>query len=536
MTNNWQYATLSAGERLSKIRNGEIDVYTQEISRTNEVIKNRTELGLDVSEQLAWVKKLDYVRTNNNGLGGELTPEEIDYKTKTGTQSNLQLPANFSGSDTTQVNRNTIGNIISNIKKASYAPVSSNNSYEQDMKLFVENQQKRKDELANTLNEKYTQLDAYYSQLNSSLKSETDSRKSDYYSNAVSRLPSMYEKFANSGISFDNSKTNSEQMSYNNALNKSLATIDAEATNAVNANNLSKASERINAYSEYTSRLAQENARLDNIKYRLMRDLQDNAFKQNQFEWEQYQYATQYGFEKYKLEQELRELAEKKTVEQLRWEKEFGLKLDAFEFDKMMKQNQLALDTGKFQFDKDKYVKEYALKLQEYDLRLKQYTDNLYFKQQDYKLKSQEFVLKYLDIEKHTNSVDNSDSNVVNYNSYDSKMMTLNSQLAFAAANVDVNENDALDYWNSRTVADDFRDFFDKAVLKGINTNVVFRRGIAGINLIRIPLVDSHYINLTWNEKTGEYDTYNAREKSFDSIDEHLKNNKFKLISLTIIN
>jgi|GEM_PF-6544451 hypothetical protein len=185
MTNNWQYATLSAGERLSKIRNGEIDVYTQEISRTNEVIKNRTELGLDVSEQLAWVKKLDYVRTNNNGLGGELTPEEIDYKTKTGTQSNLQLPANFSGSDTTQVNRNTIGNIISNIKKASYAPVSSNNSYEQDMKLFVENQQKRKDELANTLNEKYTQLDAYYSQLNSSLKSETDSRKSDYYSNAV---------------------------------------------------------------------------------------------------------------------------------------------------------------------------------------------------------------------------------------------------------------------------------------------------------------------------------------------------------------
>lgn len=46
----------------------------------------------------------------------------------------------------------------------------------------------------------------------------------------------------------------------------------------------------------------------------------------------------------------------------------------------------------------------------------------------------------------------------------------------------------------------------------------------------------AHYINITWDTTSGKYVAYNAPEKEFDSIEEYLKNNDFKLISLTTIN
>lgn len=442
MASNWQYATLSAGERLSRIRDGEYEIYTQEIARANEVIKNRKELGLDISEQLAWIKKLDYVRTNNNGLGGALTAEEIDYNTKMGktftttTQSNnaianLQSVANFQSANINNansinnsgsINSGNIGSIIgnnansnsgainntitnaSNIPSApqlpAYTPSYSSYNFEQELQDFMQSQKKRRDELETTLQkelqEKYGLLDTYYGRLNTAVQDDTLNKKSDYYANAVSRLPAMYEKFANSGLSFDGGKVRSEQMSYNNALNKSLAALDAQAIGAVNSNNLSKATERSKAYSDYTSRLSQENTRLDDMEYQMMRDLQDNSYKQNQFAWEQYKYTTQYEFDKYKYEQQLRETAEQKTLEQQRWEKEFELKLSAQEFDQLLRTKQLTLETDKYIFDMDKYAQEYTLKQQDYDLKLQQYYSDLEAKQQDYALKLQQY---YSDLE-----------------------------------------------------------------------------------------------------------------------------------------
>ena len=421
MATKWQYATLSAGERLSRIRAGETEIYKQEIARANEVIKDRQTLGLDISEQLAWIQKLDYVKTNS----GPLTPEEINFNstnpakpsvTNTQTnalQTNMQAIANFQNANVNAagINSGNISNIINggntvtqseDIPKAPQLPqfnaAQFNTNYEREMKAFMENQQKRRDELESTLkrelNEKYGIMNEYYNQMNDTVDRDTLSMKSDYYANAVSRLPSMYEKYANSGLSFDGGRVRSEQMSYNNALNRSLATLDAQAIDAKNTNNLSKATERNRAYSEYTNRLASENARLDDAQYQMMRDLQDNSLRQQQFAWEQYRYNTQYEFDRYKYEQQLRETSEQKTLEQQRWEKEFGYKIDAFEFDKLLRQNQIILETERFEFDRGKYDKEYNMKMQEYDLKLRQYYDDLYFKQQDYTMKAQEFALK----------------------------------------------------------------------------------------------------------------------------------------------
>jgi len=45
----------------------------------------------------------------------------------------------------------------------------------------------------------------------------------------------------------------------------------------------------------------------------------------------------------------------------------------------------------------------------------------------------------------------------------------------------------------------------------------------------------AHYININWNSKTGQYDAYNGPKKTFDSIDDFLKDEKLGFISLITI-
>ncbi len=60
MANKWKYSTLPASERIERIRNGDEDVYNSEIERSNDVIKQRQQAGLDVSEQNKWIENLNY--------------------------------------------------------------------------------------------------------------------------------------------------------------------------------------------------------------------------------------------------------------------------------------------------------------------------------------------------------------------------------------------------------------------------------------------------------------------------------------------
>ena len=58
MASKWKYASLTADERLARVRGGDKDVYDAEIDRSLDVIGSRKELGLDVSEQKAWIDAL----------------------------------------------------------------------------------------------------------------------------------------------------------------------------------------------------------------------------------------------------------------------------------------------------------------------------------------------------------------------------------------------------------------------------------------------------------------------------------------------
>lgn len=71
MASKWNYASLPAEERLSKIRAGNKEVYESEIARSAEIAKSRKELGLDTSEQRAWIDRVStaYNKGNAERLG-----------------------------------------------------------------------------------------------------------------------------------------------------------------------------------------------------------------------------------------------------------------------------------------------------------------------------------------------------------------------------------------------------------------------------------------------------------------------------------
>lgn len=71
MAGKWKYSTLSAAERLERVRGGDKDVYDSEIGRSLDVIRSREELGLDISDQKAWIDALgrEYNRANAEKMG-----------------------------------------------------------------------------------------------------------------------------------------------------------------------------------------------------------------------------------------------------------------------------------------------------------------------------------------------------------------------------------------------------------------------------------------------------------------------------------
>lgn len=80
MANKWKYSTLPASERLEKIRNGDKDVYNSEIERSLDVIKQREEAGLDVTEQKNWMNRLDYNYGQSKKQKQRNKPISISYK------------------------------------------------------------------------------------------------------------------------------------------------------------------------------------------------------------------------------------------------------------------------------------------------------------------------------------------------------------------------------------------------------------------------------------------------------------------------
>lgn len=87
MANKWKYATLDAETRLKMLRNGNKEVFDEEVERTKSVTKARRELGLDTKEQENWMDTVGY---NYNLYNAKMLGEDVANVSKTG-YANLYL-------------------------------------------------------------------------------------------------------------------------------------------------------------------------------------------------------------------------------------------------------------------------------------------------------------------------------------------------------------------------------------------------------------------------------------------------------------
>lgn len=79
MASIWKYADLPASERLDMIRNGNKDVYDNEVARSLDKIKEREKEGVSTDDQKAWLDTLSY--NYNLGAASQIAPGSKVNKT-----------------------------------------------------------------------------------------------------------------------------------------------------------------------------------------------------------------------------------------------------------------------------------------------------------------------------------------------------------------------------------------------------------------------------------------------------------------------
>ena len=60
MANVWKYSTLPSDSRIGMVREGNRDVYENEIARSMDVIETRKKMGLDITDQKNWIDTVCY--------------------------------------------------------------------------------------------------------------------------------------------------------------------------------------------------------------------------------------------------------------------------------------------------------------------------------------------------------------------------------------------------------------------------------------------------------------------------------------------
>lgn len=355
----WQYAALTKGERLDKIRSGDTDAYTQEKARINTLIDSYKELGLDTTEQEAWARSLDMAATNNYGKGGNVSAEEKAYndaRLGSGEISSYTsiYPSNKALEEKAEGGAQPSGASAS----IQYTSQDVYNNVDKSAALS-----KTRDLLDGAYSARSSALEDYYNQLNSKADSEYSGKKQDAFAYAMNRLPAIREGLANSGLHAEGGTSRSEQLKYHAGLDRALSVLDAQKAEVISGNNRARESGSAGLYSDYVKDFTAEQARLDELYYKISRDESDDSYRKAQLAQQQAQY-----------ERDAQSEDAKTAAGYTQWEKEFALKSDAQQYSQT---RTAALD----QTEKEQFDKEYALKLRQADEALSQWEKEFGYKQ-----------------------------------------------------------------------------------------------------------------------------------------------------------
>ena len=234
---NWVYADLPANERLEMIRNGDEDVYNQEVERSKEVIQSREELGLDIEAQKKWLDELGYQRSLYRAEQSGIPTGQVS----TTGYANMILKDNSQQAKGSKKSYST-GQVINQLVQDG----DEKNLLSVLLQLSNSSAKKQRDS-----------LDAQYKKYVKDVTAQYNKLKQQAIENANNALPKLRESMIMGGHSLNGGTTIAEEMQLKKQLNEVLADYDKQMQQ-----DLSNARNSLN--SEFANISSQHNNDLQN--------------------------------------------------------------------------------------------------------------------------------------------------------------------------------------------------------------------------------------------------------------------------------
>ena len=371
MATKWKYATIPADQRLSMLKDGNDELYNEEIARTQDAISNRLAAGLDVSEQMKWADTVSY---NHNLSKAKNMGVDESTVAKDGYAEKL------------------FGNMTESIGTKKVSTVTSPTAL-YDKKYYSDYETMDRDDVAKSvadsyirgINERAALLSSEYNKYVSDLDKEYEKKIRDAYKAYMENEKLYEENRANSGFSerggrtlTEKAKTREQYYDYVKQLQTEKNDMKQKAQDSLKSSlyDLSGAAMKdiADEYYRYNSLLSDEQA----AEYEKLRDsAADNkwwhefSLKKTESENDENARQREYALSKEKEENDkliaLRELAFRQSesaADYEKWLKEFeadtrynNAKLSAdIESDRQktaLDREKLALDREKFEYQKD---------------------------------------------------------------------------------------------------------------------------------------------------------------------------------------
>lgn len=218
MQTKWKYATIPADQRIAMLGEGNEELYKEEMARTEDVIKMRLDLGLDVDEQMKWADTVSYNYNLGKAKQIGISPENVHsdgyaeryFGTLTGS---TYTPKNTQTKKTSAESASLSGDIAGHDANSLYKSVT--------------------DAYVDGINQRAKVLQGSYKDYIGSIRSDYAQKKKAAIKAYEDYEKAYNEALLNSGRSASGGKSLTEKLMKQDMLNDYLAELEAQKNSAL---------------------------------------------------------------------------------------------------------------------------------------------------------------------------------------------------------------------------------------------------------------------------------------------------------------
>ncbi len=319
MATKWKYATIPANMRLDLLKQGNKELYDEEIARTKDVIASRLDAGLDVDEQMKWADTVSYNYNLSNASNMGISKENVN---KDGYAQ--KLFGDLVVSDNTGK--------ASTVKKSTR--LEQNDAPGTDLSNPEELYRTVQRQYNKSINSLLSSLTASYNEQARSIREDYKRKKDRFIDEFAKQYDVAKEALLSQGYSFDTGKGLTESMRLKDTFVSLIAELDRQESDAIGK-----------AYSSLQDKI-------NSIKATEGQDLANEYYRYSQL-----------VAQNQKLDADKAEYA----TENEKWWAQFTKELSSDEKDRALEQQKLDQNKSAADAEYEKWLKEFEEEIRRYN-------------------------------------------------------------------------------------------------------------------------------------------------------------------------